>query len=91
MSKIFYNKETGLGAVFDDDANISDWPDFQTDPVIANAIQVRADRDALLVASDYMALADRITDEWRTYRQALRDLPAQEGFPTNVTWPDKPE
>jgi len=59
--------------------------------VVANAIQVRADRDALLVASDYMALADRITDEWRTYRQALRDLPAQEGFPTNVTWPDKPE
>ena len=59
--------------------------------MVANAIQVRADRDALLVAADYMALADRITDEWRTYRQALRDLPAQEGFPTNVTWPDKPE
>jgi hypothetical protein len=37
-----------------------------------------------------MALADRITDEWRTYRQALRDLPAQDGFPTNVTWPEKP-
>ena len=91
MSKIFYNKETGLGAVFDDDANISDWPDFQTDPVIANATQVRSQRDKLLESSDEMALADRITDEWRTYRQALRDLPAQEGFPTNVTWPDKPE
>lgn len=41
----------------------------------------RAERDALLAASDVMALADRITDEWRTYRQALRDLPAQSGFP----------
>jgi hypothetical protein len=90
MSKIFYNKETGLGAVFDNSANISDWPDFQADPVVANAIQVRSQRDKLLELSDEMALADRITDEWRTYRQALRDLPAQDGFPTNVTWPEKP-
>ena len=89
MSKIFYNKRTGDGAVFDDDASISDWPDFQADPVVASAIQVRAQRDALLAASDYMALADRITDEWRTYRQALRDLPEQDGFP-DVTFPVVP-
>ena len=49
----------------------------------------RAERDALLAASDTMALADRITDEWRTYRQALRDLPAAEGFP-DVTFPTPP-
>tara|TARA_B100001057_G_scaffold450364_2_gene492363 strand:- start:200 stop:475 length:276 start_codon:yes stop_codon:yes gene_type:complete len=90
MSKIFYNKETGLGAVFDNSANISDWPDFQESVVVANEIQVRSQRDKLLESSDEMALADRITDEWRTYRQALRDLPAQDGFPTNVTWPFKP-
>ena len=90
MSKIFYNKETGLGAVFDNSANISDWPDFQESVVVANAIQVRSQRDKLLESSDEMALADRITDEWRTYRQALRDLPAQDGFPTNVTWPFHP-
>ena len=89
MSKIFYNKATGNGAVFDDDANISDWPDFQADPVAATATQVRAERDALLAASDTMALADRITDEWRTYRQALRDLPAAEGFP-DVAFPTPP-
>jgi len=41
----------------------------------------RARRNALLAASDMMALADRITPEWRDYRQALRDLPAQSGFP----------
>lgn len=90
MSKIWYNKTTGAGAVFDDNANISDWPDFQADPVAASATQVRAERDALLVASDSMALADRITDEWRTYRQSLRDLPAQSGFPSSVTWPTEP-
>jgi len=90
MSKILYNRTTGAGAVFDDDANISDWPDFQADPVPASATKVRAQRDALLSLSDNMALADRITDEWRTYRQALRDVPAQAGFPTNVTWPTEP-
>tara|TARA_R110001592_G_scaffold251228_2_gene513884 strand:+ start:2120 stop:2398 length:279 start_codon:yes stop_codon:yes gene_type:complete len=91
MSKIFYNKTTGHGAVFDDNANISDWPDFQSDPVAANATMVRAERDELLTASDHMALADRITDEWRIYRQLLRDVPAQSGFPANVTWPTAPD
>jgi len=90
MTQIFYNKTTGDGAVFDDDASILDWPDFQADPVAATATQVRAQRDALLAASDSMALADRITDAWRTYRQALRDVPSQSGFPTNVTWPMEP-
>ena len=90
MSKIWYNKNTGDGAVFDDAEDMSNWPDFQPDPIAASAIQVRAQRDALLAASDSMALADRITDAWRTYRQALRDVPAQSGFPTNVTWPSEP-
>ena len=89
MSKIFYNKTTGDGAVFDDAASISDWPDFQESVVAASATQVRAERDALLAASDSMALADRITDDWRTYRQALRDLPAAEGFP-DVDFPTPP-
>jgi len=90
MTQIFYNRTTGSAGMFDDDANIADWPDFQADPVAASAKKVRADRDALLAASDHMALADRITDEWRTYRQALRDVPAQAGFPTSVTWPSEP-
>jgi hypothetical protein len=90
MSKIWYNKTTGDGAVFDDAEDMANWPNFQSDPIVASAIQVRAERDGLLVASDHMALADRITDEWRTYRQSLRDVPAQSGFPTNVTWPVEP-
>ena len=89
MSKIWYHKTTGDGAVFDDAEDMANWPDFQADPVAATATQVRAQRDELLEASDSMALADRITEEWRTYRQALRDLPAAEGFP-DVTFPVAP-
>ncbi len=90
MTKVWYNKTTGNGAVFDDDASLSDWPDFQETKPLPTAVEVRAKRDELLALSDSMALADRITDAWRTYRQALRDVPAQSGFPTNVTWPTEP-
>ena len=90
MTQIFYNKTTGDGAVFHDDASLLDWPDFQTDPVAASATQVRAQRDTLLAASDHMALADRITDDWRRYRQTLRDIPNQSGFPSSITWPTRP-
>lgn len=51
--------------------------------------EARLKRDMLLGISDSMALADRITDEWKTYRQALRDLPAQSGFP-DVAFPTPP-
>lgn len=95
MSKIWYNKTTGDGAVFEDAEDMANWPDFQEDaptattPSVAPAEKVRAERDALLAASDHMALADRITDDWRVYRQALRDLPAAEGFP-DVAFPTPP-
>ena len=51
---------------------------------------IRNQRNTLLSESDVYALADRITDEWKTYRQALRDVPSQSGFPDNITWPTKP-
>ena len=35
-------------------------------------------------------LSDSKVAEWKTFRQALRDIPTQAGFPTNVTWPTKP-
>ena len=53
---------------------------------------VRATRDALLAACDWTQVADAPVDKavWNTYRQALRDVPIQEGFPTTVTWPTMP-
>lgn len=53
---------------------------------------VRDSRQILLSASDWTQLPDApLTDAkrqaWSTYRQALRDITAQAGFPWNVTWP----
>ena len=97
MSKIWYNKKTGDATVFDDAEDMSNWPNFQeaelAPPTLTEeqvAGQVREVRNSLLAVSDHMALADRITDAWRTYRQALRDVPTQAGFPTDVTWPVEP-
>jgi hypothetical protein len=62
----------------------------ENDAVIASA--VRFQRDELLAKTDWMALSDNtMSDAWATYRQALRDITAQDGFPHNVTFPTKPE
>ena len=52
----------------------------------------RTKRDGLLAATDYFALTDVTMDAPMTsYRQALRDITAQEGFPNDVGWPSLPE
>ncbi len=60
------------------------------------AAQARSQRDALIAATDYLMASDYpLTDEKRqeltVYRQALRDVPEQSGFPTEIVWPTKPE
>lgn len=51
----------------------------------------RNHRNILLAETDWWAVADRtMSDEEYNYRQALRDIPQQEGFPTNIVWPEKP-
>ena len=53
--------------------------------------QLRLRRNQLLTETDYLALADStLTDEMRSYRQALRDLPANTVDPANPVWPVKP-
>lgn len=55
------------------------------------AKEVRRKRNAILKSSDWMANSDvTMSDEWRTYRQALRDITSQEGFPNDITWPTEP-
>ncbi len=57
------------------------------------AIDIRFERDLLLQACDWTQLPDvpqAVKDVWAVYRQALRDITLQEGFPTNITWPTKP-
>jgi hypothetical protein len=55
-------------------------------------VNIREERDAKLAATDWTQVADAPVDQaaWATYRQALRDIPAQEGFPSEVVWPDSP-
>jgi hypothetical protein len=56
------------------------------------AKSVRATRGKKLAESDWTQVADAPVDKavWATYRQALRDVTAQSGFPWTVTWPDAP-
>jgi hypothetical protein len=56
------------------------------------AKSVRADRDAKLAECDWTQVADAQVDKtaWATYRQALRDIPSQAGFPWDVTYPTAP-
>jgi hypothetical protein len=56
---------------------------------------VRSRRDRLLSDSDWIVIraADTgvsVPEPWRQYRQALRDITEQAGFPLDVTWPDPP-
>ena len=58
---------------------------------IETAAEVRADRNDLLAETDWWGLSDHTMTQAETdYRQALRDVPAQAGFPFEVTWPTKP-
>jgi hypothetical protein len=53
---------------------------------------VRRDRGARLAASDWTQVVDAKVDQaaWAAYRQALRDITAQAGFPWDVQWPEMP-
>lgn len=55
--------------------------------------RVRAQRDALLAKTDWTQAADAPVNAttWATYRQALRDITKQAGFPNNVEWPEPPD
>jgi hypothetical protein len=63
-------------------------PASQTSVIEATRLR----RDKLLSASDWTQVADAPVDQaaWAAYRQALRDVPQQEGFPDNITWPEAP-
>lgn len=56
--------------------------------VLEKATEVRAQRNQLLEQTDWCALSDVVmSQEMATYRQALRDITSQDGFPLDVVWP----
>jgi hypothetical protein len=54
--------------------------------------QIRQERNAKLSETDWTQVADAPVDQaaWAAYRQALRDVTAQAGFPWSVEWPTQP-
>ena len=82
MKKTHINLKTGEVLVEDD-------PNWKPEPLDD---KVRAERNKLLDASDWTQVDDAPVDKaaWATYRQALRDVPQQEGFPADVIWPSPP-
>ena len=81
------DKSTGIGSI----AIVL--TDAEYDTVLATS--ARQKRDRLIAATDYLVTPDYPIESDRLakvkiYRQALRDIPEQSGFPRSITWPDKP-
>jgi hypothetical protein len=90
MPNLINGETGGIGWLWDGETlTPSPEPQKTTEELQAEA---RAQRNQLLTASDWTQVADAPVDKaaWATYRQALRDIPQQEGFPTVIVWPDKP-
>jgi hypothetical protein len=90
-----------LGPIFTDTPAIEETPaktaaeheaEYKAMKDAEQAKSVRQQRDAKLAECDWTQLADAPVDKavWATYRQTLRDVPTQEGFPWTITWPDAP-
>ena len=78
----------GVEVVLDVDAIATKTAELELEKSWSN---LRKNRNQLLAETDWMANSDvTMSDEWRTYRQALRDLPANTSDPANPVWPTKP-
>jgi len=76
--------------------NVIDLTDFELRTINdESAASVRKERNLKLAACDWTVLADSpLTTakktEWKTYRAALRNITAAEGFPNSISWPTEP-
>ncbi len=91
--------QTGWRAIASaDDIQTGETASETIPPSVMDAIaasDARATRDGLIAACDWTQIPDApVTSAqraaWVTYRQALRDVPAQAGFPATINWPIKP-
>jgi hypothetical protein len=70
--------------------------DFSNEPTLEErSAQMRAVRNQMLLLSDYTQLPDAPAsinkEAWAIYRQELRDVTSQAGFPDNIVWPTPPQ
>ena len=83
-----------LGPVFTDGETTAAEQEaaYKTMKDAEQAANVRRSRTEKLKDCDWTQIADSTADKavWATYRQALRDITAQSGFPWTITWPTQP-
>ena len=87
IEKESFNEEDAIKEAYNGEYTIEEVPE--------TAEEARAQRDKLLTDTDWTQVLDAPIDEdtkaaYRAYRQALRDIPQQEGFPETIIWPELP-
>ena len=81
-----------LGPVFTGDTAVADEAAYKALKDAEQAKAIREQRNTKLSKCDWTQLADSSADKttWATYRQALRNVPSQDGFPWTIEWPTQP-
>jgi hypothetical protein len=82
-----------LGPIFTGETAAADEAAYKATKDAERAAVIRQERSAKLKECDWTQTADSPVNKetWATYRQSLRDVPSQEGFPWTITWPTQPE
>ena len=82
-----------LGPIFTGETAAADEAAYKATKDAERAVIIRQIRGVKLKECDWTQLADSPVNKetWATYRQSLRDVPSQSGFPWTITWPTQPE
>jgi len=82
-----------LGPIFTGETAAADEAAYKATKNAERAAVIRQERSVKLKECDWTQTADSPVNKetWATYRQSLRDVPSQEGFPWTITWPTQPE
>jgi len=82
-----------LGPIFTGETAAEDEAEYKARKDSEQSVVIRQIRGAKLKDCDWTQAADSPVNKetWSTYRQSLRDVPLQEGFPWTITWPTQPE
>jgi hypothetical protein len=81
-----------LGPIFTGETAAADEAEYKAQKDAERATNIRNLRTQLLKDCDWTQIADSTADKtaWATYRQGLRDVPSQTGFPWEINWPTQP-
>ena len=94
MGIYVYDIQTGKSHIEEDSEELKKF--YEEGKILTEKLywtELRNTRNKLLADTDYLALSDttEMSDAWKTYRQQLRDLPANTSDAKNPTYPTKPE